>query len=418
MSITESIELLKAYNGPLGLTLHKGASEKLINKVESTYGITLPADFKTFYRFTDGFETVEDIFNMIPLTEIIENRTRQVNEPLYIAEYMIYSDMWQLEISPKDCNDYKIIVDANYNKLVLTTSLAEFISRFLNGGVFEVNGLYDWRDEVEQQPIYPTKLKATEPLLTVFYHSLRYGLISQKEVIDWADGIVMHDNEPETFFIELSLSRDINELISLLNSVRVPEDAHVARAILGLLYHRLSAGAINADKAISIMDKYKCWNMLTSFEKAHIYNFTDEIWLADPIIHEIELTQEILNFLINYKELEIENYKNWVGISYRIEYLITEEEKKQIADNAARKRKVGLKLLVINGFVYGLALVSFIVLITSYIAGKHSVSSGKFWSDLYQLSLLYIFFFVSYYALVSGYWLLKKAIDGFKKVLR
>lgn len=56
MTINEAIDLLKAYNGPLGLTLHKGASEDLIKKVEDIYCITLPDDFKTFYRFSDGFE--------------------------------------------------------------------------------------------------------------------------------------------------------------------------------------------------------------------------------------------------------------------------------------------------------------------------------------------------------------------------
>ncbi|BAU52400.1 SMI1/KNR4 family protein [Mucilaginibacter gotjawali] len=66
MFITEAIELLKTYNGPLGLTLHKGASGELINKAENTYGVTFPTDFKTFYRFTDGFETGEDIFHKIP----------------------------------------------------------------------------------------------------------------------------------------------------------------------------------------------------------------------------------------------------------------------------------------------------------------------------------------------------------------
>ena len=100
MSITEAIELLKNYNGLLDLTLHSGASEELIVKVERTYKISLPEDFKTLYRFSDGFETVEDIFNMIPLGEVIKNKKE--NEPLWIAEYMIYCDSWELEVNPND----------------------------------------------------------------------------------------------------------------------------------------------------------------------------------------------------------------------------------------------------------------------------------------------------------------------------
>ncbi|MGN6641037.1 MAG: SMI1/KNR4 family protein [Mucilaginibacter sp.] len=143
MFINPAIELLKSYNGPSKLTLHSGASETLISTVESAYNTTLPDDFKTFYRFTDGFEVNEDIFNMIALKEMIENR--DVRQPLWIAEYMIYSDMWCLEISSDDCNDYSIFnIGADGKKIILTNSLGEFIARFLNGGVFETGGLYYW----------------------------------------------------------------------------------------------------------------------------------------------------------------------------------------------------------------------------------------------------------------------------------
>jgi hypothetical protein len=320
MSITEAIELLKTYNGPLGLKLHKGASEELISMAENTYGITLPTDFKTFYRFTDGFETVEDIFNMIPLTEIIDNKNRHSDEPLYIAEYMIYSDMWELEINPDDGNDCKIIVQSNYNKLVLTHSLAEFIDRFLKGGVFGPGGLYDWQEEVELQPIYTTKLKTAVPLLTFFYYGLRYGVISKKEIVDWADRMVMHENEPETFFIEMSLIHDKNELISLLHSIHVPENSVVARAILGLLYHHLSDGVIKVGDVIAIMDKHRFSGLLTQFEIDQLYDFTDEIWMDNSTINADELKQKVLNFLAYYKEFEIANYKHWCGLDLRIEY--------------------------------------------------------------------------------------------------
>ena len=142
MTINEAIDLLKAYNGPLKLTLHEGASEDLIKTVEHIYGITLPDDFKTFYRFSDGFETDEDIFNMIPLAEIAENYHEPKKE-LWIAEYMIYSDMWELEINAEGQNDYVVLSgdSEGEEKVILTKSLAEFIVRFLKGGVFEIGGL-------------------------------------------------------------------------------------------------------------------------------------------------------------------------------------------------------------------------------------------------------------------------------------
>jgi hypothetical protein len=410
MSITESIELLKAYNGPLGLTLHKGASDELIGQVESTYGIILPDDFKTFYRFTDGFETVEDIFNMIPLTEIIENRTRQINKPFYIAEYMIYSDMWQLEISPEDCNDYKIVVHANYNKFVLTSSLAEFIDRFLRGGVFGPDGLHHWAQEVEQQPIYTTKLKTAELLLTVFYYSINYGLIPTKEVVDWADRIIMHENEPEYLFIELSLAHDKNELISLLNPLCVHNSSVIARALLGLLYNRLATDRIGVDNVIAIIDKHDFSSLLTSSETEQIYNLTDEIWMNEPIIDQYTLTQDVLGFLIFYKDFEIENYKYWTSLNAHIEYKISKEEKN--SDIQPQQNNYERNLWMIYTVVY---LLAFIVLVTTYNKAEGDVPLTKFRNDVYQLSILYFIFFTFYYILKSSQWLVKKIIKTFRK---
>jgi hypothetical protein len=62
---------------------------------------------------------------------------------------MTYGDRWELEVNAFDANSYSITNRDRYNnKLVLTHSLTEFIDRFLKGGVFETDGLYDWHDEV------------------------------------------------------------------------------------------------------------------------------------------------------------------------------------------------------------------------------------------------------------------------------
>jgi hypothetical protein len=418
MSIKEAIEQLRTYESELGLTLHEGADEFRFILLENAYNITLPDDFKVLYRFTDGFETVEDMFNMIPLDEIIDNKNRHNGDPLYIAEYMIYSDMWQLEINQDDQNDYKIIVESNYNKLVLTHSLAEFIGRFLKGGVFGPGGLQDWQEEVELQPVYSTKIKTAESLLAVFYYGLRYDIISKKEIVDWADRIVMHEDEPDIFFIELSLSHDKNELISLLHSRCVPDNHTTARAMLALLYHRLIDGAIDVDKVIAIMNKHNFTNLLTRTETENIYAFTDEIWMNDSIDDDNELTQNVLNFLEMYKEFEIGNFKHWLGSSYRVEYRISEDEKKPKQSYDVPANKIDINIWMIYGIVYGSALISFAVIITTYNMVENKMPLGKFRSDLYQLSRLYFFFFICYYILKAGKWMVKKIVAGFKKVVR
>jgi hypothetical protein len=240
---------------------------------------------------------------------------------------MIYSDMWQLEVNPDDYNDYKIIVEANYNKLVLTNSLTKFIEHFLTGGVFEAGGLYDWQKEVERQYVYTTQLKTTDLLLTFFHHGLRYNIISKEEVITWADSIVMHENEPENLIIEVSLCHDKNTLMSLLHSVLVPDSSIVARAILGVVYHRLLAGTINVNEAVSIIDN-DLINQLTRSEEIQIYNFNDEIWASDLPVNKEELKQEVLNFLAGYKDFEIKITKT--GLVLILIFNINFQKKKNI----------------------------------------------------------------------------------------
>lgn len=64
---------------------------------------------------------------------------------------MTYSDMLVLEIDHNNHNDYWIYNINQYNeKIVLTTSLSEFLKRFLDAGVFRSNGLYEWGEAIRQ----------------------------------------------------------------------------------------------------------------------------------------------------------------------------------------------------------------------------------------------------------------------------
>ena len=63
---------------------------------------------------------------------------------------MIYSDMWSVDISKENTNNYRI-----YNKtdtvVYLTSSLAEFLCVFINEGIYD--GLYGWREMKENADI-------------------------------------------------------------------------------------------------------------------------------------------------------------------------------------------------------------------------------------------------------------------------
>jgi hypothetical protein len=149
MNIHDVIAAIKA--GPNDITPYPGATQELIDEFEKQAGFKLPADLRTFYQSCNGFESAEDLFRIIPLDEALETRARDMLEyrlrpnQFYIAEYLIYCDMWTIEIELDQPNIYRITHDPAPN--AITHSFSEFLLRFLKGGVFEEGGLYKWDEE-------------------------------------------------------------------------------------------------------------------------------------------------------------------------------------------------------------------------------------------------------------------------------
>ncbi len=153
LTIADVIERIKVDKDKLGITLFMPASLTEILNFEKIRKVRLPDDFVEFYSFSNGFESAEDIFRIIPLDEMIDNlkdRDTYIVEQndFHFAEYMIYSDMWTININPADKNDYRVYNNAD-SVITLTNSFSEFLDTFLNGGVFD--GLYTWRENVERQ---------------------------------------------------------------------------------------------------------------------------------------------------------------------------------------------------------------------------------------------------------------------------
>lgn len=315
MSISETIEHLKNYSGTLGLTLHAGATEEQIAEVERCYGVMLPDDFKELYRFTDGFETVEDIFNMIPLAEIISNK--EENKPMWIAEYMVYADMWALEIYPDDSNTYAIVNVTEGEKIPLTNSLTEFIQALLTNGVFDKGGIYDIQAIAKYKIKHPLKPENITTLLQVFYEGLIHDIVSRNQIIAWADNIISKESEADFFFIEVSLSNNDHDLISVLGRhiQHLKFNSLVIRALYGLIYHKIKGGFIGHNIAFKVIWHFEYRNELTEFEENEIYKM-DTYY---PMIDNSEKnTGVLLDFLAFYKEFTLSNYEEWGLINSKI----------------------------------------------------------------------------------------------------
>jgi len=152
VTTTDIIQRIKVDKEKLGITLFTPASLRDISNYEIKKGIKLPDDLVKFYTFSNGIESAEDMFRIIPIDELIDNiKDRDTYivglKDFHFAEYMIYCDMWTISINSIDKEDYKI-----YNKaedvIILTNSFAVFIDTFLNCGVF--GGLYNWREDIKR----------------------------------------------------------------------------------------------------------------------------------------------------------------------------------------------------------------------------------------------------------------------------
>jgi hypothetical protein len=145
--LRELIDSIKKKHQVAGIDIFPSAPLSRILSFEKAIGFALPSDFKEFYSICDGFSCNEDIFNMISLGEIMEYQEHYGNNWFHFSEYMIYSDMWGLRVL--NSNQYEIFNDGL--NITLTSSLSEFLQRFLYGNVFETGGLYDWQNELKNQ---------------------------------------------------------------------------------------------------------------------------------------------------------------------------------------------------------------------------------------------------------------------------
>lgn len=144
--MSELIAAIAGKHRPTGIALNPPASADGLRKFERKTGLLLPADFREFYSVCDGFSCDEDLFNMIPLEDVLDDKRNFGKNWFCFSEYMVYSEVWILRLG--DGGKPEILNDA-YPGLVLTSSLHEFLERFLLGNVFDPGGLYEWQEGLQ-----------------------------------------------------------------------------------------------------------------------------------------------------------------------------------------------------------------------------------------------------------------------------
>lgn len=144
MTIQQLIATLQTDLPQTDRTLYPPASAQLMQQLEAALGVALPADFRAFYPFCNGFESTEFLFHITPLEDVMHFKDYRPHQFLF-AEYGACVDFWWVEILPES-RGYRILSQGSAGEMVfLTDSLALFIHRFLRGGVF---GLNNWASEL------------------------------------------------------------------------------------------------------------------------------------------------------------------------------------------------------------------------------------------------------------------------------
>jgi hypothetical protein len=92
------------------------------------------------------------MFRIIPLKEIVEDRKESIGRTFNFAEYLIYSDTWDIRLNDDKAGTYGI-VNSNHKTEKPTEmfdSLYPFLDKYLSGtGLFGERGLYKWADEMK-----------------------------------------------------------------------------------------------------------------------------------------------------------------------------------------------------------------------------------------------------------------------------
>ncbi|AMM51104.1 hypothetical protein TH61_07805 [Rufibacter sp. DG15C] len=174
-----------------------------------------------------------------------------------------------------------------------------------------------------------TNPKDYKELLALFKAGLAAGVIDKVEVTKWADGFILTKNEPDYFFIELSLAKSKNDAITLIGEELDSAMLANGKAILGLLHKRFTQG----DELEAIVKTmYHLLNNveLSESEVWEIYTIAEYFDMAHTKVHgSLEsVRQRVADFLALYKDYSIDNYPEWLELDKKADSALEEANRK------------------------------------------------------------------------------------------
>ncbi|MDP9078460.1 MAG: hypothetical protein M3O71_13590 [Bacteroidota bacterium] len=243
-------------------------------------------------------------------------------------------------------------------------------------------------------------------LLEVFREGLLRGLISREEVVAWADEIIKAEDEPDYFFIEISLAGNTNNLLEILGEYVVPSDSMIPpRVIFGLVCQKFTDKTINIEKAVDVLNNIISDSNITPFERGRIYSIDDH-WdymiYSGKNLGDVVLTNTTMKFVSYYRRFTLNNYNSWGGINQQVEkYLETAAVELAIENeirmagyakqNNAKQRKNKIKKICLYLLICISAIAAIYVLLAASKVINGSSARSNFDEGLFSVAGLAIY---------------------------
>ncbi|MFA6249616.1 MAG: hypothetical protein WC615_21945 [Mucilaginibacter sp.] len=245
------------------------------------------------------------------------------------------------------------------------------------------------------------QLSPYQLLLETFGLGVKTGVITPARVIVWADEMIMAHDEPNYFFIELSLSGNKNEIIEVINRHVVTSDNPICtRVLLGCVYRSFTDdnNTLTIEDTATMVGRLPNYDALTGYEVNQIYEFYDYNLYYLPDLTQLQ--SDLHNFLLIYEPFTLDNYNRWEEVNagviqelknYEIQQEIINQSFIKQYQKKERKKKLKryLKLIIIAipvlAILYCLAAISDLFknapIIYPVILGYYLIRGGMHWWD-------------------------------------
>ncbi|RYU80752.1 translin family protein [Hymenobacter persicinus] len=159
-------------------------------------------------------------------------------------------------------------------------------------------------------------------VINILAEGLRLGLFTKQQVTQWADSFILRDEQPDIFFIELALSPNDDEALTVLTEAVGSMSAETTpRPLFGAIYGQvLRQEKSIVEAALSLSPFTWEGELLTKREFDVVNDLYYTADLADAVGESdlAVLEKNTLEFLAPYQNYTIENYAHWNELDQEI----------------------------------------------------------------------------------------------------